>query len=178
MRLHLLRHPSVAASGICYGHTDVALSDKAEAEIRHALTVTPTATRIMSSDLSRARILADRLGARDGVAVETDARLRELYFGAWENRPWKEIGRAASDPWAADPWNVRPPGGETFAELSERVNAALAELEPDTIVVAHAGAIRVAQLYHENAPLADLLQVRVPHAIPLELTLRWPSDPA
>ncbi len=180
MRLILLRHPSTNAKGICYGHTDVGLGAEASAEIEHALKVTPRARRIVSSDLSRARILADRIGARDGVATESDARLRELNFGEWENRPWAEIGRPASDRWAADPWNVSPPGGETFAELSLRVHEAMSELDPDTVVVAHAGAIRAAQVVHEGAVFAELFRVPVPHATPIELALTapWPPEPS
>ena len=178
MRLILLRHPSTRAKGICYGHTDVALSDAAREEIRIALNVTPSAKRIVSSDLSRALVLASRIGARDDIPVERDPRLRELFFGNWENKPWNVIGREASDPWAADPWNVRPPGGETFAELSHRVNEALSELDPGTVVVAHAGPIRAARVVHEGAVFAELFRERVPFATPIALTLTSPWPPA
>ena len=177
MKLVLLRHPSTRAKGICYGHTDVALSDSAREEIRLALELTPATERIVSSDLSRALVLASRIGARDGIPVERDSRLRELFFGDWENRPWNEIGREASDRWAADPWNVSPPGGETFAELSLRVNEALSELDPGTVVVAHAGPIRAARVVHEGAVFAQLFREKVPFATPMELTLTTPWPP-
>ena len=178
MTLILLRHPSTRANGICYGHTDVALSDAARKEIRIALEITPTAPRIVSSDLSRALTLASRIGARDGVAVERDPRLRELHFGEWENTPWSVIGEEASGRWAADPWTVSPPGGETFAEMSHRVNEALSELDPGTIVVAHAGPIRAAQVAREGADLAEIFRQPVPYATPMELklSLPWPPD--
>ena len=178
MRLILLRHPSTRAKGICYGHTDVGLSDTAREEIARALKITPSARRIVSSDLSRALTLASRIGARDNVVVERDARLRELHFGEWENLPWSVIGKEVSDPWAADPWRIRPPGGETFAELSHRVNEALSELDPGTIVVAHAGPIRAAQVAREGAVFAEIVRVPVPYATPIELdvSLPWPPD--
>lgn len=180
MTLILLRHPSTRAKGICYGHTDVALSDSAREEIQRALEITPVARRIVSSDLSRALTLASRIGARDGVPVERDPRLRELYFGEWENVPWSVIGEEASGRWAADPWHIAPPGGERFGEMSRRVNDALCELDPGTIVVAHAGPIRAAQVAREGVEFTDIFRNPVPFATPIELTLSrpWPPDPS
>jgi hypothetical protein len=36
------------------------------------------------------------------LVLKPDARLREMYFGAWELRPWAGIARAEFDTWLAD----------------------------------------------------------------------------
>jgi alpha-ribazole phosphatase len=116
----LIRHTSVAvARGICYGQSDVppAATFAAEAaEVRARLPWVPT--EVWSSPSARALRLAETLGA---PAVRIDARLLELNFGDWETRAWESFHDAQSEAWARDPWNIRPPNGETAAGLHRRV---------------------------------------------------------
>lgn len=100
---------------------------------------------VVSSDLSRAVATADAIqGARPRLAHLPG--LRELNFGAWEGRSATELFEENPDSMNAywnDPARTRPPGGESFTDLAERVNAALAALEahPRLIAVAHFGVI-------------------------------------
>ncbi len=74
-----------------------------------------------------------------------DDRLREMDFGAWENRPWAGIPRAEIDAWAADPLRYRPGGGESVAQVLARVRRAwtgIGSSADTTLVVTHAGPIR------------------------------------
>ncbi len=69
----------------------------------------------------------------------------EQDFGDWEGQTWQAIGQQP-DYWA-DPINQAPPGGESFAELSQRVTTQLPKLraalrEGDLVVLLHAGPIR------------------------------------
>lgn len=109
-------------------------------------------SRIVSSDLSRARMTADALGAVTGIPVEDDPRLRETFAGTWEGLTRTELEEQHGDDlllWSAGS-DVRPGGGETRREVAvrmvEAVDAALAPLEGgDTLVVAtHGGAARAA----------------------------------
>lgn len=66
-------------------------------------------------------------------------------FGRWELRPWSEIARAEVDAWAADFEHARPHGGESVAELRDRVAAALRDAAPGqgpALWVTHGGVIR------------------------------------
>lgn len=175
-----LRHPRVdAAPGLCYGRLDVVAGPGEAAEIARALGITPEGRRVVASPARRCRGLAEALAARDGVALELDARLGELDFGAWEGRRWDDIDRRESDPWAANPVAVAPPGGETFAALMERVGAALGELGPGDLVVAHAGPIRAARMILEGASFAEVFAAPVPHAEPVRIgeeTPPWPMS--
>lgn len=108
----------------------------------------PGEALIVSSDLSRAIATADaiqhqrhRLPHRSG--------LREFHFGRWELRNASEIESdypgLARAYWER-PGDVRPPGGESWNEGRERMNAAIDALirdhpGKDLIVVAHFGMI-------------------------------------
>ncbi|GMG81057.1 hypothetical protein LNKW23_02690 [Paralimibaculum aggregatum] len=171
-----LRHPRPAvAPGTCYGRLDLPEGPRASVEIAAALRAAPAVSAVVASPALRCRRLAERLAARDGVALSLDPRLRELDFGAWEGRPWAEIPRAESDPWAADPFRLAPPGGERFADLLARVHAALAELPPGAAVVCHAGPIRAARMLLEGVGFAAAFAAPVPHAAPLPIGPGAPS---
>lgn len=73
-------------------------------------------------------------------------RLKEVAFGAFEGLTPAEIREqhaALMDERKADHWNFTPPGGESYADLSERVWTWLDTLDRPTIVVAHGGVMRV-----------------------------------
>jgi alpha-ribazole phosphatase len=177
----LLRHPRPrVAPGTCYGRLEVPEGPEAAGEIAAALRATPPVRAVIASPAARCRRLAERLAARDAVPLRLDARLLELDFGAWEGRSWDAIPRAESDPWAADPRSVAPPGGETFAALHARVGAALAEAGRGAALVTHAGPIRAARMILSGVSFERAFAERVPHATPITLCAEdeeWPSSP-
>lgn len=101
---------------------------------------------VVSSDLRRARDTAAAIaGERPRLAPDPD--LREIHFGAWENRTFAEA--EAEDPdllrafWET-PGRVAPPGGESWGALAARVTTALdrlGERHKVLIVVCHFGPI-------------------------------------
>ncbi len=163
-----LRHPTTdAGTDLCYGQLDVGLAPIAGAEIEAALAAIPAVAAIHASDLTRCRILADRFAERDGVTTRYDPRLREFDFGQWEGQHWSKIPRDQSDPWAADYWNNRVPGGENFADLHARVKAALLDIPPGALVVCHAGVIRAARMILTGAAAETVFAEKVPHCQPI-----------
>lgn len=108
-------------------------------------------TRIVSSDLQRAARTAGVLGELCGVAVELDARLREMHLGARQGLSLRE----AFDRWPEQmrAWrsgdDIRLEGGETYAETAARVAAALEDVRgalpggETAVVVSHGAAMRV-----------------------------------
>ena len=82
---------------------------------------------IVTSPLRRAVQTAEEVAAATGVPVVTEAGFRETDFGAWEGQTFSEVRErwpAELNRWLADP-AAAPPGGESLAEVSERVTAAL-----------------------------------------------------
>lgn len=149
MELFLIRHtePAVLA-GVCYGRADVPLAANAELDIQNALAPLPKFDLVYSSPSQRCARLAADLAKRDGCELILAPELQELDFGDWEQLPWARIPREHSDPWAADTWNLAPPGGETEQALWTRVSTwyrtALSGVAVGRCaVVAHGGSLRV-----------------------------------
>lgn len=171
MELILIRHPlPEVAPGVCYGSSDIPAAATALAEGHAALApqLAPWLARgvpLYSSPLRRCTALASLLGA-----YAQDARLQEMDFGAWEMRAWDDIPRAEVDAWAADLLDYRPGGGETVREVAARVQAFLAELRHDAVIVCHAGTMRLMAALAAGAPLLEA--ARKPNQVKYCSTLR------
>lgn len=169
--LHLLRHGAPEIVGRMLGHTDIASTpDGIAACVAQAKTL--GAEAIVTSDLRRANAAADAIGAALGLAVNVDARWRELDFGAWDGLASAEIDAAALGRFWSDPDGFPPPQGERWSALVARVSAAIDALPPrPALVVTHGGAMRAAlatlcgfdqrQLWAFELPYAALLSLRV-----------------
>ena len=105
---------------------------------------------IYSSDLGRTIETAEIIAEHHGLEVVPAALMRELSFGIWEGMTYDEIIKKWAEEynkWQDDPYNEKPPEGETLSELCERVSKFLmkaAQDHPDgrILVVSHAGPIR------------------------------------
>jgi len=148
MSLILLRHTEPeGADGICYGRTDLPLAEGFKDDLVRLLAELPQVLRIVTSPLSRCRLLAEAIGAHRQQPVETEPRLIEMDFGAWENRSWDDIPRSDVDAWLMDFHNAKPHGGESVAELANRTQAAFDALSQGAVpvlAVTHSGVIRSA----------------------------------
>ena len=152
-RVVLIRHTEVHSRyrGICYGASDVELSEFGVAQImdvgERLANVAPR--RIVHSGLQRTRRLAEHIAAKKNMSSVADPRIGELDFGVWELQPWSEIyGRHGNDMSriVSDPDAEPPHGGETVMALRKRFLVALREYhEPEhfapTIFVTHGGVI-------------------------------------
>jgi len=88
-------------------------------------------TAIYSSDLERAKETAEFLAEILHLPVTIDSRLREINQGQWEGQLVDDIKARFSELWkqrTADPASLRPPGGETVAEVARRVYTALDDI--------------------------------------------------
>jgi probable phosphoglycerate mutase len=102
------------------------------------------------SPLSRAsdtaRLLREAAGLDPDVFVK-DERLAELGFGAWEGATMREIReREPAEARLRDAarWTHRPPGGESYEDVENRLATFFAALDRPSVVVAHGGVIRAA----------------------------------
>jgi probable phosphoglycerate mutase len=136
---------------------------------------------IVCSPLQRTRQTAEAAAGVLGVPVTTDADLRELDFGEWEGL----TGAEARDksPLAFRRWSasidVRPPGGESIAEVSTRVARARSRMLEQhagktVLVVSHVTPIKL--LLAAGLGVGD----EVVHRVFLEAaslsTVTWSSD--
>jgi alpha-ribazole phosphatase len=161
MHLYLVRHPEpLTSSGVCYGRTDLAVAPGEDARVASALAARlPAEIRLISSPLQRCAGLATALGHAFGSAVHFDARLVEMDFGQWESRAWNEIPGAETAAWFANVVAYRPGGGESLIEMAERVSAFYADVKSarqDSIIICHAGTIRLLQACGRDLSLAGM----------------------
>ena len=155
-RLVLWRHGQTVwnAENRHQGQIDIPLNDVGREQARHAaqtlLAMKPT--HVIASDLERALETGRTLSDLAGIGLTVDERLRETYAGEWQGMTRDEIiAKYPADyaAWGGDS-EIRPGGGETRWDVSERVvdaiESALVEIPPGgTLVVAsHGGALRSA----------------------------------
>lgn len=157
----VLRHTSVAVTpGVCYGATDVDLQPTFPTEvetIRENLQGIPFEA-FFSSPLSRATRLAQALGYQPII----DPRLREQSFGDWEMQRYDQITDPQLEAWYQDYINVRPTGGESFAEVVQRVGSFIEEIRTlgptHTLLFAHGGIQMAVGAYLDLYPIYDAPQ--------------------
>ena len=145
MRLHLIRHTApIVAPGICYGRSELAVSDADCVALASGLAGQWAAQLpLYSSPLQRCRQLAAVLHP----APIFDARLMEIDFGSWEMRAWDAIARTEIDAWAADFLAYAPGGQENLRQMQARVRQFIRQLEhegvAEAVLVCHAGVIKI-----------------------------------
>ncbi|GAB4402569.1 MAG: alpha-ribazole phosphatase [Rhodoferax sp.] len=153
-RLWLVRHAQpIIEPGVCYGALDVPAQPEATQTAAQRLAgVLPFGAELWTSPLQRCECLAQALKAlRPDFLLKTEARLREMNFGAWEGLRWDDVPRAELDAWAADFAHHRCGGAQSVAQLMAQVascwDAWRALPRPRPVVwVTHAGVIRAAWL--------------------------------
>lgn len=149
LKLLLLRHgPVKVPAGLCYGRLDVPHREPSAHWIGVARSfiqgyVGPQG-RGQSSPSTRALALAQQL-APASQPVPVDPRWQELDFGHFEGRLWSEIPPEESLPWTENAACAPCPGGESFAQLQNRVRQCLGDWQKSQQsqwVVCHGGPIR------------------------------------
>ncbi|HEX4148175.1 MAG TPA: histidine phosphatase family protein, partial [Pirellulales bacterium] len=120
-RVVLVRHPSVdeACRGICYGASDVGLSEAGQGEARAiaAQLAGWPLTQLFHSGLTRSRRCAELIAQACGVPAIAAPALAEMNFGDWEMRTWDAIYAelpTALERLLAEPGTFAPPRGETL----------------------------------------------------------------
>jgi alpha-ribazole phosphatase len=171
-RVYLIRHGEVVHSEPkrYNGHRDVDLSTAGLSQIEQMavrLSLYPI-TAIYCSDLVRAYKGAQLLSRGGTIPVHPKPALREKSFGEWEGLTYDEVASRYPmewEQWLADPVSSRPPGGETFREVRERVLQELFFILKESkgqeiVIMAHGGANRVV--------LCHALQLDLKHVFRIE----------
>jgi alpha-ribazole phosphatase len=145
--IYLIRHTTpLVAKGICYGQTDLDVTDTflSEAEIIKN-TLPKDIKLIYSSPLQRCSKLATTLFPDHHIAYEP--HLMELNCGTWEMQHWDDIPKQEIDPWMSDFVNVAVPSGESYMMLYNRIVAIFEEIislhkDEKIAIIAHGGVLR------------------------------------
>lgn len=156
---YMIRHGQTDANlaQIMAGSTDSPLTvtgreqARAVQEIVEALQIRPQI--VAHSHLTRARDTAAIINEVLGAPMIEEPELGEMHAGDWEGVPY-HMCRSMLDSW------TDPPGGETFAEFSERIRRAkhrlLSRMETPPLIVSHGGVFRgFARLYKLHIPVIE-----------------------
>jgi probable phosphoglycerate mutase len=186
MTFHLVRHAAHDLLGrvLAGRRIDVALNGTGERQA-HMLALRlkcEPIVRVLSSPRRRARATAAPIAAALGLSVEVSSELDEHDAGDWSGQPFDLL--QSDQNWRR--WNerrgtVRPPGGESMAELQARVVGYLHDLRDrhcgeDLVLVSHAEPIRAALMLAQGIAFDDFLKVDVPVGSITAMTLDTHRD--
>lgn len=163
MEIYVVRHTRVAVNkGICYGQTDVDLTDTFEEELAVLKNQLPNDfDQVFSSPLSRCKKLAKVFSSE----IIFDDRLKEMNFGDWELKAWNDIPKDEIQPWYDEFVYTKTPNGENFEMLFLRLKSFLDELRTKdyqkVLIVTHAGIIRAIWTYLLETPLQNAFKIPV-----------------
>jgi probable phosphoglycerate mutase len=165
------------------GRSDVPLTDAGVAQAAAAAKRLAPAgiDAIVASPLRRTVQTAGEVAAVTGLPVAAEDGFRETDFGAWEGLTFAEVRErwpSEMTAWLADP-EVAPPGGESFAEVSERVTAALQRVLAGRtgqriLIVSHVTPIKTLVAATLLAPSASLYRMHLDVAALCEID--WYAD--
>lgn len=158
----LVRHGRTRwnAEGRFLSRTDMPLSAEGEAEVRARAVAFPLRPdRLWCSPFVRARQTAALLFPQAVACLEP--ALREVDFGSWEGRTGADLRTSEPAGWAerqTAPSCFRPPGGERFDEVAERLAPLAATLRATRgvrVVVAHRTCLGVLERILRGLSLDD-----------------------
>ena len=176
--IYYIRHGETSwnAQGKLQGTQDIALNDLGRRQAAHAGAVLAdllkrdgcdtSALPFVASPLGRARATMELVRGALKLPVETyalDDRLREIGYGVWEGSTLAEMQAADPELYArrlTAKWTMAPKGGETYAQVQQRMRDWYDSVTGDTVAVAHGGtarALMVALGIETPESAADLL---------------------
>jgi len=141
------------------GSTDIPLGEEGRAEVgAWRLPAEYSARNWISSPLKRAQETARLLS---GIEPETDARLSEMSWGAWEGRTLTDLRAELGDlmvAWEAKGLEFRGPGGESPRDVQARITPLFQELAASgrhMCAVSHKGVMRAVYALATGWDMAD-----------------------
>ncbi|HTT96564.1 MAG TPA: histidine phosphatase family protein [Rhizomicrobium sp.] len=160
------------------GHTiDTPLTDKglkqtkAIAKILKARVDDPAALKYVASPLPRTRLTMMLVRDHLGLSIDdfkTDARLSEIDLGKWDGLTHKEARKLDPklfDKREADKWNVRVPGGESYADVADRAERWVKSLKADTFAISHGAFTRILRGLFEGLSAAEMSALDEPQGV-------------
>jgi broad specificity phosphatase PhoE len=145
-RLFLVRHGPTHAKGMI-GWTDLPADLSDVKALKRLDDYLPDDAHLVSSDLIRTIDTANAL-AGQRTRLPHAKMLREMHFGEWENRGFKDVAAETPDHVRAfyeQPGDIAPPNGESWNDLRARVSPTVDQLlnqtNSDLIVVCHFGVV-------------------------------------
>ncbi|MTI68923.1 MAG: alpha-ribazole phosphatase [Firmicutes bacterium] len=124
--------------------------------------------KIYSSPLPRAFKLANKISNKLDKDIEIQNALKELNFGVFENKTYKEVKAEYENEWNEwinDYINYKIPKGESLKEVYKRVSSFLDSLKESNktfLLVTHGGIIQTILTYLLDLNINDRWHFKIP----------------
>ncbi|CQR71882.1 Alpha-ribazole phosphatase [Sporomusa ovata DSM 2662] len=150
------------------GQCDVPLSEEGLKQVQELCRVLKKVnfSAAYCSDLSRSQQTAEIIITDKKIAIISRRDLREIDYGKWQGRTFREIARSFPEKFrarGADIGYYRIPGGESFADCSKRVVAAFYDIlehsEGHVLIVGDAGINRALICHILGIPVANVSRI-------------------
>jgi probable phosphoglycerate mutase len=169
-KIYLLRHGVIQFSErkTYIGQSDIPLSQVGidQAKAWHEYFQKKLPEKIFCSDLKRCVVTAKIVAGPFPERICIRKELREISLGQWEGVAMEDIQNKFPGQWELRGTNLkgfRPPEGESFFDLSQRVvpvfYALCGNTPGDILIISHAGVIRVILAEVLKIDLNDLLKI-------------------
>jgi alpha-ribazole phosphatase len=175
MKITLVRHTSLNISpGICYGQSDIAVSERFEKEAKFAYSKIQNRKydAVFSSPLERCTKLADFCGFQKPII---DNRLMEMSFGSWECKYWDNISDPQLQKWYDNWIDESPTNGESFRDLITRVEHFINDVNNkdynQILIFTHSGVIRALATALEIFHVEKAFEMKIDYGQVIELEL-------
>ncbi len=166
MILDLLRHGEPQGGRLYRGNQDDALTGKGWQQMLDS-TQSKTWDFIATSPLVRCADFAKHLSDTQNTPYQIFNELEELGFGDWQGKSASEIGQTTVDQFKTNPVDNRPPNAEKLVDFQARVLSVFKPIiqnkqqRQSTLIVAHAGVIRVIKSYLSQSPIEKMFTIEV-----------------
>ena len=170
--LIFIRHGQSMANidNVFAGHYDLPLSPLGREQAKKTalyLKENFTLDEIYSSDLARAYETANATALLVEKEILPLQTLREIFAGEWEGKVFSRLEQEYAGTysvWKTDIGHATPDGGETVAELAERIYNAVRNIAEENdgktvAVFTHATPIRVLQCLLAQKPLSEMKNI-------------------
>ncbi|WP_428087863.1 histidine phosphatase family protein [Candidatus Thioglobus sp.] len=167
MKLSLLRHGESVGGRIYRGNQDDKLTAKGWQQMLDS-TQNQSWDLIVSSPLLRCQIFAQHLKDQQQSKLALDDGFIELGFGDWQGLSAAQIGQNLVDDFKRNPIKNQPPNAQNLYDFQRCVmsafNAVIAKQSNATLIIAHAGVIRVIKSHLLNLPIENMFTIEVINA--------------
>jgi alpha-ribazole phosphatase len=170
--LFLMRHGAIEAAKEkrFIGQIDPPLSSdgRKQSEWQGRQLTKVSFSKVWCSDLKRAYETAAIVCRERGFEMMQAPELREINLGQWDGMAMSQVREQFPDLWQArgeDIGHFRPPGAESFTDLQQRVVPFIRRIATqstgNTLIVTHAGVIRVLLCQVLEIPLSHLFRIHL-----------------
>ncbi|MBU2699678.1 putative phosphoglycerate mutase [Sporomusaceae bacterium BoRhaA] len=169
--IYLIRHGSIQTADDQHryiGQVDLPLNEVGvgQAQVLQQRFEHASIHSIYCSDLFRSQQTAEIIATHKKVVITARKDLREINLGEWENRTFAEIMQRFPQQFKARGKDIGYyciPGGESFAQCSQRVVAAFHDIMNNShgniLIVGHAGVNRLLLCHMLGIPIGNLFRI-------------------